>query len=113
MTESFEDLQATYGPSAPFSEHKRGEHIHYTSAEGKPGAGTIVWCCAAGMVGNKHLGVRYVVAPDVPMGFVDIVWPGDVRVDPHETQEETLSHCPYCQGMHPSHLIESCPLKSR
>lgn len=82
MTE-LEDLEATYGPAAPFSEHTRGEHITYTSAEGAPGAGVIVWVCAAGMVGNEHMSVRYVVAPDPPTGFVDIVWPADV------TSEET------------------------
>jgi hypothetical protein len=29
-----EDLEKTYGPAAPFSEHQRGEHITYTTAEG-------------------------------------------------------------------------------
>ncbi len=78
-SEQDQDVESTYGPAAPFSEHKRGEHITYTSAEGLPGAGDIVWVCAAGMVGNQHMGVRYIVAPDPPTGFVDIVWPADIR----------------------------------
>ena len=73
------DLEATYGPAAPFSEHHRGDRITYTSAEGLPGAGIILWVCAPGLVGNRHMGVRYIVAPDPPTGFVDIVWPADVR----------------------------------
>jgi len=40
------ELEATYGPVAPFSEHKRGDHISCMTAEGLPGAGVIVWCQA-------------------------------------------------------------------
>jgi len=74
-----QDLEATYGPAAQWSEHKKGDHITYTSAEGAPGAGVIVWVCAAGMVGNEHMGVRYIVESDEPGGFgLDVVWPSDV-----------------------------------
>jgi hypothetical protein len=76
---SEQELEATYGPAAPFSEHKCGERITYTSAEGAPGAGVIVWVCAAGMIGSRHMGVRYIVETDEPGGFgLDIVWPADV-----------------------------------
>ncbi len=85
MSTNDHNLEATYGPAAPFSEHRRGEHIRYTSAEGLPGAGVIVWVCAAGMVGARHLGVRYIVAPDPPTGFVDIVWPADVTSERKES----------------------------
>jgi hypothetical protein len=44
MTQSNEDLEAIYGPAAQFSEHKRGQHVTYTTAEGLPGAGVIIWC---------------------------------------------------------------------
>jgi hypothetical protein len=74
-----QDLEATYGPAAPFSEHKRGEHITYTSAEGAPGAGTIVWVCATATVGGTYMGIRYIVETDEPGGFgLDVVWPADV-----------------------------------
>ena len=112
-----QDLEQTYGPAAPFSDHKRGDHITYTSAEGPPGAGVILWVCAAGMVGNEHMGVRYIVAPDVPMGMPDIVWPADILTHENsqtqEPQEETLSHCPYYFGRHPIHLVEACPLNPK
>jgi hypothetical protein len=77
MTQSNEDLEATYGPSAPFAEHKRGDHITFTTAEGLPGAGVILWCQAP--IGE--IGLRYVVAPDEPTGFVDFVVPGDLIED--------------------------------
>lgn len=38
-----DDLRATYGKEAPYSEHKRGELITYTSAEGERRSGEIVW----------------------------------------------------------------------
>jgi hypothetical protein len=81
------ELEATYGPAAPFSEHKRGDHIVYTNAEGLPGAGVIVWCQAP----TGEIGLRYVVAPDVPTGFVDFVVPGDVITSTQEARpKETL-----------------------
>jgi hypothetical protein len=86
-----EELEATYGPAAPFSEHQRGQHITYTSAEGLPGAGVIEWVCAAGMVGNQHMGVRYIVIQDQPGGFgLDIVWPSDVTSDSQEPQDPLM-----------------------
>ena len=69
-----DDLRATYGREAQFSEHKRGEHITYTSTEGVRNSGVIVWVQAS----FQSIGVRYVVAPDEPNGFVDFVVPGDV-----------------------------------
>jgi len=108
MTQS-NDLEAIYGPSAPYSEHKRGEHITYTTAEGLPSAGVIVWCQAP--VGG--IGLRYVVAPEKPTGFVDFVVPGDVIAINQEKQEPTMQECPYCRGMHQADQVEQCPLKPR
>jgi hypothetical protein len=61
MVESFEDLEATYGPAAPFSEHKRGDIITYTTAEGLQSSGTIIWVQAR----FENISIKYVVAPDV------------------------------------------------
>ena len=83
MTQSNEDLEATYGPLAPYSEHKRSDYITYTSAEGLRSSGVIVWVQAP----FQDIGVKYVVAPDVPTGFVDFVVPGDVIT---VTQEHEL-----------------------
>ena len=74
MTQSNEQLEATYGPLAPYSEHKRGDHITYTTAEGQRGSGMIIWVQAP----FQDIGVKYVVAPDVTTGFVDFIVPGDV-----------------------------------
>ncbi len=70
VSENEKELESMYGPAAPFSEHKRCDHITYTTAEGPPGV--IVWCQAPA----GELGVRYNVAPDVASGFVDFVVSG-------------------------------------
>jgi hypothetical protein len=68
------ELEKTYGPLAPFSEHKRGDHITYISAEDLHGFGTIIWVQAP----FENIGVKYIVAPDMPTGFVDFVMPADI-----------------------------------
>jgi hypothetical protein len=108
MTQPNEDLEAIYGPAAPYSEHKRGEHITYTTAEGTRGSGTIVWVQAA----FQDIGIKYVVAPDVPTGFVDFVLPADAITVTQEQEpaSDELTRCPYCHQMHPSNQVEACPL---
>ena len=68
---SNEDLEANYGPLAPYIEHKQGDHI---TAEDLNSSGVIIWVQAI----FESIGVKYVIAPDVPIGFVDFVVPGDV-----------------------------------
>ncbi len=81
MTSKDEELELTYGPAAQFSEHKRGESITYRTANGQGiTSGTIIWVCAAGMVGDRHMALHYVVAPDEPTGFIDVAFPDDVVV---------------------------------
>ena len=53
-------LEAMYGEEAKHSEHKRGDHIRYISAEGLHCEGEILWCCAPGMVSNEYMGLRYI-----------------------------------------------------
>ncbi len=72
------DLEAIYGPMASHSDHKRGDRIRYLSAEGLHCEGEIIWCCAPGMVGNEFMGLRYIVAPDPPTGFIDVAFPSDI-----------------------------------
>jgi len=72
-----QDLEATYGPAAPYSEHKPGETIIYR-IDGFTYRGEILWVCAACLVGEKKLPLRYVVAPALDTGFVEIVFPADV-----------------------------------
>jgi len=82
MPESFDDLVATYGPTAAFSEHQPGESITYHAAEGATRSGTIIWVAAASRVGERQLPLRYIVAPDVDdLGMPDIVLPADLIED--------------------------------
>ncbi len=73
-TPNEQELEAVYGKAAQFSEHKRGDHIIYTTAEGLRGSGTIEWVQAP----FQDIPMKYVVAPDAPTGFLDFVMPGDV-----------------------------------
>lgn len=68
-----DDLRATYGREAQFSEHKRGEHIKYLRADGKPSSGEIVWIQAA----YEDVPIKYIIAPD-DNGFLDFALPSDV-----------------------------------
>ncbi len=69
-----EELEAVYGPSAPFSEYHRNDHITYISAEGKQESGTIIWVQAR----FQDIPMKYIVAPDEPGAFLDFVLPGDI-----------------------------------
>jgi hypothetical protein len=73
------ELEQTYGPMAPHSEHRRGERITYRLA-GEPGVhtGTIVWVCEK----NSRVGMCYVVERDgAGDSFPDIAFPADVTAD--------------------------------
>lgn len=111
MVESNEDLEAIYGPSASYSEHKRGELITYTSAEGECRSGEIVWCQAPH---GESIGVKYIVAPNVEGAFLDFVTPGQVlQVEDVTLQEQALVRCVWCGQMHPANQIDNCPMKPR
>ncbi len=74
MSDSLENLEALYGTLAPYSEHKQGDHITYTTAEGTRGSGVIIWVQAP----FQDIGIKYVVAPDTPGEFLDFVLPSDI-----------------------------------
>lgn len=110
MTETEQELEATYGPRAPFSEHKRGDRVRYLGTDGNEASGEIIWVAAPGMLAHQYMELRYIVAPDPPDdAFFAVVFPQDVIHD--ATGEPRLADCPYCQGKHEPHLIEQCPLK--
>lgn len=61
-----DDLAALYGPPAPQSEYKHGDHITYPPTKGIPTSGTIIWCQAPYRITPyASIGLRYVVAPDI------------------------------------------------
>jgi hypothetical protein len=106
MVESDKDLEKTYGPSAPYSEHKRGERINYLRADGIPSSGVIEWIQAA----YEDVPIKYIIAPD-DGGFLDFALPSDVITQEQDTPSDTLTRCPYCNQIHPAHQIEQCPMK--
>lgn len=100
------ELEALYGPAAPFSEHKRGNRVKYLRADGKPSVGIIVWIQAA----YQDIPVKYIIAPD-DNSFLDFALPSDVLIQ--EEQEPTLVHCVWCGQLHPIDQVQFCPLKPR
>ena len=105
LDEQFEDL---YGPLAPFSDFKKGEHITYRT-EGQTGTGTIVWVATATRIAGRDIPVQYIVECDQHSGFPDNVWQSDIIMDPKESGEEpALVKCPYCRGMHYTDQVKFC-----
>ncbi len=75
------EVHPDYGPSATYSEHKRGDLISYWQqnewdSDRKIYSGEILWVMAP----TAERGVLYVVAPSTPTGWVDHVYPSDVVV---------------------------------
>ena len=73
------ELEQLYGPSAPHSEHKRGDRItyHLADEEGKY-SGVILWVCEQ----NDRVGMCYVVERDgAGDSFPDIAFPADIIAD--------------------------------
>ncbi len=78
MTEVHED----YGPSYPYSDHKRGDHIAYR-LEGHTERGEILWVSAGGKLpSGRDMPPHYIVAPDRG-GFPDTVLFRDVTMEAH------------------------------
>ena len=105
--EQFEDL---YGPLAPFSDFKKGDHITYRS-EGQTCTGTILWVATATRIGGRDIPVQYIVECDQHCGFPDNIWQSDIVMDPHEAagqEEPAMVKCPYCGGMHYADQIKFC-----
>lgn len=74
------DLEALYGPLAPYSEHKRGDTITYEQ-EGVRNTGKILWVCERGQVSEEGpvLPLHYIVE-NIHGGWPDTVFPQEVIV---------------------------------
>ena len=69
-----ENLEALYGPAAPFSDHKIGDKIRWFDVEfQREMSAKIIYVCAADPV--KNMPVRYIMDTD---GFPAIVYTGEV-----------------------------------
>lgn len=69
-------LRLLYGPAAAFSEYRSGDVISYLK-EGKEKSGMILWVCAPGSLGNRYIGMTYVVQHQ-SNGQPDLVSPANV-----------------------------------
>jgi hypothetical protein len=54
-------------------------------------------------MGFQDIGIKNIVAPDVPTGFVDFVLPADVLTQDKPSTSE-LARCPWCGHIHQTHL---------
>jgi len=79
--EHHQDLEALYGPLAPYSEHRPGDSITYEQ-EGVRCTGTVLWVCPRGPVseGGPELRVHYIVEKDQG-GWPDTVYPHEIVID--------------------------------
>lgn len=69
-------LRSVYGPAAAFSEHQSGDVISYLE-QGREKSGIILWVCAPSALGNRYIGMTYVLqsqSSDRP----DLVSPANV-----------------------------------
>jgi len=69
-------LRSVYGPAAAFSEYQSGDVISYLK-EGREKSGMILWVCAPSTLGNRYIGMTYVVQPQDD-GRPDLVSPANV-----------------------------------
>jgi len=80
-----EELRHLFGREAPYSEHRRGDTIHYLQ-EGLNYTGIVRWVCTPSTsVRGNALPLRYFVEPlggDMP----DFVFPSDILID---SEDET------------------------
>ena len=101
MTSLDEQFENLYGPLAPFSDFKKGEHITYR-AEGQTRTGTILWVATATRIVGRDIPVTYVVECDQHSGIPDHIYLGDIVMDPQEDQAEepAMVKCPYWGSRH-------------
>src|SRR6266566_7908018 len=78
-----EQLEDLYGPLAPFSDFKKGDHITYTS-EGRTCTGVVLWVATATRIAGRDIPVQYIVECDQHDGFPDTDWQSDIIMDPRE-----------------------------
>jgi hypothetical protein len=69
-------LRSVYGPAAAFSEYQSGDVISYLE-QGRKQSGMILWVCAPSALGNRYIGMNYVVQPQGG-GRPDLVSPARV-----------------------------------
>lgn len=77
-------LRSVYGPAAAFSEYQSGDVISYLE-QGREQSGMILWVCAPGVLGNRYVGMTYVVQPPAS-SRLDLVSPASVLIPSEEAR---------------------------
>lgn len=76
-----QQLEALYGPSAMYSEHKRGDRVRFRDGRGQEQEDTIMWICApqnAGL-GQQARGIIYVMEGADPLsGLPLLLYPHEI-----------------------------------
>jgi hypothetical protein len=75
--EDMDELEADYGPPAPYAEHRIGERVIY-QRQGQQFTGTIVYVAAPQFVAGKQIPITYVIVRDHHEGVPDEVLPGEI-----------------------------------
>jgi hypothetical protein len=75
--EDMDELEADYGPPAPYAEHRIGERVIYLR-QGQQFTGTIVYVAAAQFVAGTQIPITYVIVRDHHEGVPDEVLPGAI-----------------------------------
>lgn len=75
-------LRSVYGPVAAFSEYQSGDVVSYLE-QGREKSGMILWVCAPSALGNRYIGMSYVVQPQ-GSGRPDLVSPANVLTPSEE-----------------------------
>lgn len=80
MPQQDEQLEALYGPLAPYSEHKRGD-ITYEQ-DGVQATGTVLWMCGPGEVveGGQQHPLHYIVE-NVYGSWPDTVYSQEIIIE--------------------------------
>jgi hypothetical protein len=73
-------LEALYGPLAPYSEYTKGAHIRYRTEDKHEYIGVIVWITGPGTTARGHNHpTQYIVEKDgAGDSLPDIVYPSDI-----------------------------------
>ncbi len=75
--DNMDELEADYGPPAPYAEHRIGEQVIYQQ-QGRQFTGTIVYVTAPQVIAGKLIPTTYVIVRDHHEGIPDEVFPGDI-----------------------------------
>jgi hypothetical protein len=75
--ENMDELEADYGPPAPYAEHRISERVTYQLKEHRF-TGAIVYVAAPRVIAGKQLPTTYIIVRDDYDGVPDEVCPGDI-----------------------------------